>query len=105
MSHVTGGGLLNVSRINQGFAYQMNSLAFKEQAPAFMREITARANTTDMAAIPGPLTWVLGWSVSPLPTRLMTSYKLLKDNRERRARTGYVKAGSGEVYLPDGSQV
>jgi phosphoribosylformylglycinamidine cyclo-ligase len=104
VSHVTGGGLLNIPRINEGFAYQIDSLAFKEQAPAFMLEITARANTTDKELF---RTFNMGVGLVCIVSadKVDDVIQALQDNGEQPVRMGYVKAGSGEVYLPDGSQV
>ena len=69
-----------------------------------MREITARANTTDMALFHASN---MGFGLDCIASadKVDDVVQVLKDNGERRARTGYVKASSGEVYLPDGSQV
>jgi len=104
VSHVTGGGLLNIPRINEGFAYQIDSLDFKEQAPAFMLEIAARANTTDKELF---RTFNMGVGLVCIVSadKVDEVLQALKDNGEQPVLMGHVKAGAGEVYLPDGSQV
>lgn len=104
VSHVTGGGLLNIPRINESFAYQIDSLDFKEQAPAFMLEISARANTSDRELF-RTFNMGVGLVCIVAAEKVEEVIQALKDNGEKPVRMGYVKAGSGEVYLPDGSQV
>jgi phosphoribosylaminoimidazole (AIR) synthetase len=85
-------------------AYQINSLAFKEQTPAFMREIAACANTTEKLLF-RPFNMGVGLVYVGSADKVDDVIQALKDNRAQRARMGYVKAGSGKVYRPDGSQV
>lgn len=104
VSHVTGGGLLNIPRINENFAYQIDSLGFRDQAPAFMLEIAARANTTDRELF-RTFNMGVGLVCIVAADKVDEVVKNLQDAGEHPVLMGYVKAGTGEVYLPDGSQV
>ena len=104
VSHVTGGGLLNIPRINEGFSYQIDSLDFMAQAPAFMLEIAARANTSDKELF---RTFNMGVGLVCIVSadKVDEVMQSLKASGEQPVLMGHVKAGSGEVYLPDGTQV
>ncbi|MEZ5525760.1 MAG: phosphoribosylformylglycinamidine cyclo-ligase [Pseudomonadales bacterium] len=104
LSHITGGGLLNIPRINEGFAYQIDSLAFMEQAPAFMREIAERAHIDHKELF---RTFNMGVGLVCIVSADKREEVLaeLKTKGEEPLVIGHVIAGSGEVYLPDGTQV
>ena len=69
-----------------------------------MREIAACANTTEKLLF-RPFNMGVGLVCVVSADKVDDVIHALKDNRAQRARMGYVKAGSGKVYLPDGSQV
>lgn len=96
MAHITGGGLTNIPRINEGFDYHLNFLPSFDEIPAIFSEMKKRSNLAS-----GELYTTFNMGIGLViatnsPNEIMDS---LKSQSEKAWVLGKVSKGKGLVHF------
>lgn len=101
MAHITGGGLTNIPRINEGFDYQLNFLPTFDEIPSIFGEMKKRSNLSS-AELYTTFNMGIGLVIATnSPNEIMDS---LKSESEKAWVLGKVINGKGLVHFqsPEG---
>jgi phosphoribosylformylglycinamidine cyclo-ligase len=96
LAHITGGGLLNIARVNEGFDYHVDELPPVSERPEIFSVLQERSGLSDEEI---HTTFNMGMGMCVLtskPEKLMTH---LKEQGLKSWAVGKVKAGNGKVLL------
>ena len=100
LAHITGGGLSNISRLNQNFNYQITSMEVFDKAPEIFKILKERSGLDNFELF---RTFNMGMGmvlISSSPQKVLAH---LKEIGEEAYLLGEVKSGEGKVLLPDGT--
>jgi phosphoribosylformylglycinamidine cyclo-ligase len=96
MAHITGGGLTNIPRINEGFDYQLNFLPSFDEIPSVFGEMKKRSNLSS-AELYTTFNMGIGLVIATnSPNEIMDSLKSLS---EKAWVLGKVIKGKGLVHF------
>lgn len=105
LAHVTGGGLLNLPRINDGFDYYVNSLPdykseeFKKESGRIFEILAERSGLSDEELYK---TFNMGIGLAIITDDEKTLMSMIEKSGNTAYLLGKVVKGKGNVFLPNG---
>ena len=96
LAHITGGGLTNIPRINEGFDYNLNFLPSHSDIPSIFEELKKRSNLSSDELY---TTFNMGIGLVIATSSPIEIMNTLKSLSEKAWILGSVSKGSGQVHF------
>nr|MBA2405936.1 phosphoribosylformylglycinamidine cyclo-ligase [Bdellovibrionales bacterium] len=96
LANITGSGLLNIPRLNEGFDYEVSFLPTPYQLPTFMVEVMERTglDTTELCH-----TFNMGLGMVLATDKPELALEILKNRGQTAWVIGQETPGTGEVHI------
>lgn len=96
LAHITGGGLNNITRINEKFNYKITNLPSESELPDFMTEIFKRSQLSHLELCE---TFNMGVGLLAITSTPKKLCKLLEKEKEKFHILGKVEKGNGKLII------